>query len=93
MSNCFSLSTMNIKNAVAFCNPSNSDINECKLLNSCKHNVNCYSYSTCTNSDFKNNLCVRQCDTTRDKECFMRKFCGKTYPILSINSSALINQK
>lgn len=88
---CFDIHKINIKNAIAICNPKKSDINECKKINTCDHNDKCYYLSQCSSPDFNSGNCVRNCDTLRDNICYSRNFCGHETTNLLIKSQPLNN--
>lgn len=90
---CFDINKINIKNAIAICNPKKSNINECKKIDTCAHDNKCYYLSNCTSRDFYLGNCVRNCDTERDSFCYLRNFCGHKTTNLLIKSQPLIDLK
>jgi len=86
---CFNIKKINMKNSIASCDPNNSNIEECRKLNTCDYNKNCYFFTPCLLSDFKIGNCFRNCDTERDNDCYLRDFCGHSKTNMIIKSNIL----
>lgn len=87
--NCFNIQKIDIRNAIVTCDPKNSNINECKKINSCSHNNKCLFLSNCSDLDFNNGMCVRKCDTERDSICYLRNVCDYVKTNIAIRSQPL----